>query len=134
MNYVQICATSDGNSRLVDGTWSLFEGDFTPPSPSGYSVTETFPASGILMMHHPAGYKDEWHCAPVPVLGLVLCGKIRIDTSDGDIRVLSPGDRFVATDLKGAGHRMEEVNGEAFDVALCMLKAVPDVPSEAPFK
>lgn len=131
MNYVQICTNGDGNSSFVNGTWPVFDGDFTPPSPAGYRVTETIGADGILMMHHPTGYKDEWHCAPTPVLGTVLRGTVRIDTSDGDCRVLSPGDQFVATDLTGMGHRMEEVNGKAFDVALCLLKDLPETLSGA---
>lgn len=124
MEYVQICAGTDGASFFDDREWPVFDGAFTPPSPAGYSVTETFPASGVLMMHHPAGYRDEWHCAPTPVLGIVLRGTIRIETSDGDSRCLSPGDRFVATDVSGVGHRMEEVSGEAFDLALSLLESV----------
>lgn len=133
MKYIQICASSDGDSYFADGTWLVFEADITPPSPAGYSVTETMAATGVLMMHHPAGYRDEWHCAPAPVVGTVLTGSVRITTSDGDIRVLSPGDQFVATDLTGSGHRMEEVNGGAYDLALVVLDGLPEnLPGEKP--
>ncbi|ASM75458.1 cupin (plasmid) [Pseudosulfitobacter pseudonitzschiae] len=125
MKFLRIRATDDGKSYFDDDTWPVFDGDFTPPSPAGYSVTETMGASGVLMMHHPAGYRDEWHCAPVPVLGTVLTGSVRIETSDGDTRLLSPGDQFVAMDLSGAGHRMEETNGAAYDFALVLLNGLP---------
>lgn len=125
MKHVQIHTGEDGRSYLVDGAWPLFEGDFTPPSPGGYSITETMRAAGVLMMHHPAGYHDEWHCAPAPVLGTVLSGSVRIEASDGDTRLLSPGDQFVAADLSGVGHKIEEVNGDAYDVALVVLDGLP---------
>lgn len=125
MNFVHISAHDDGNSYFTDETWHLFEGAFTPPSPAGYAVTETIPATGVLMMHHPAGYQDEWHCAPAPVLGTVLTGAVRILTSDGDSRVLTSGDQFLAADLNGLGHKMEEVDAGPYDLALAVLSSVP---------
>lgn len=85
------------------------------------------------MMHHPAGYRDEWHCAPAPVLGTVLSGTIRIDTSDGDNCVLKPGDQFVARDLKGDGHKIEETTLKPYNLALVVLKENPrQMPGDAP--
>jgi len=37
----------------------MFEGDFSPPSPAGYSVSEPDAATDVLMMRHPAGYRGE---------------------------------------------------------------------------
>lgn len=128
MKFVKICSSANGGSYFSDERWTLSEGDFTPPSPTGYSVTETMGATGVLMMHHPSGYRDEWHCAPVPVLGTVLRGLVRIETSDGDTRLLSPSDQFLAADLNGSGHRMEEANGQAYDLALVLLDRIPDLP------
>lgn len=125
MKYVAICTGSDGGSFLADETWPTRDGDFTPPSPAGYRITDTIGATGVLMMHHPAGYRDEWHCAPAPVLGTVLTGSVRIQTSDGDARVLSAGDQFVAADLTGKGHKMEEVDGAPYDLALVLLDTRP---------
>lgn len=125
MTYLQICAAADGESYLQDQTWPMSEGDFTPPSPAGYSISETYGAHGVLMMHHPAGYVDEWHCAPKPVLGAVLRGHVRIQTSDGDVRILPPGAQFVATDLHGKGHKIEESNGQPYDLSLILLEKAP---------
>ena len=125
MRYVEIGTDDDGNSSLNDMTWAMLDGDFTPPSPPGYTVTRFIQATGVLMMHHPAGYKDEWHCAPTVVLGTVLRGTIEIRSSKGDTRLLTPGDQFVAADLTGAGHKIEEVNGQAYDLALIMLTPQP---------
>lgn len=130
MNYLTIRARADGTSFLTNETWPLHEGDFTPPSPPGYRTTETIGARGVLMMHHPAGYRDEWHCAPAPVLGTVLTGSVQILTSDGDARVLSPGDQFVATDLSGKGHKMEAMDGGSYDLALVVLDGSPAMLNE----
>ena len=60
------------------------------------------------------------------MLGTVLTGSVRVSTSDGDARVLEPGDQFLATDLTGKGHKMEEINTAAYDLALVVLEALPD--------
>jgi hypothetical protein len=125
MNCLLIYADGDGHSHLSDETWPLHQGDFTPPSPAGYSTSDKIEADKVLMMHHPAGYRDEWHCAPAPVLGVVLNGRVRIRASDGNERLLKPGDQFVAADLSGSGHRMDAVESEAYDLALVVLKSVP---------
>ena len=122
MNYVRIHTGPDGRSQLADERWPLQEGDFTPPSPGGYFITPLVGANDALMMHHPPGYRDAWHTAPAPVLGVVLRGQVRIETSDGDKRLLGPGDQFVAMDLTGDGHLMEAADSEAYDLALVLLK------------
>lgn len=125
MHCLRIYADGEGHSHLADCAWPMHEGDFTPPSPAGYFVSEMTEADRVLMMHHPAGYRDEWHCAPAPVLGIVLAGRVRVRTSDGNERLLRPGDQFVATDLAGAGHRMDAVDAESYDLALVVLDTVP---------
>ena len=125
MDYVLIYNDSDGNSHLADQSSPMKEGDFTPPSPAGYLISEQMAAAGALMMHHPAGYLDEWHCAPAIVLGTLLQGDVRISTSDGDHRILSRGDQFLAADEHGVGHTIQEVRGEAYDLALVVLKKHP---------
>ena len=125
MNFIRIDHTVQGGSCMSSCDWELHEGSFTPPSPAGYFTSQELSAYGVMMMHHPAGYIDEWHCAPAPVLGTVLCGQVRIETHDLNSCVLHPGDQFLACDLEGKGHRMSEVNGGSYDLALVILEAVP---------
>lgn len=130
MEYVLIYTDEEGVTHLKGSVWTTQEGDFTPPSPGGYEITDTLKATGIVMMHHPAGYRDEWHCAPNPVLGTVLSGTIRIDTSDGDHCVLQPGDQFVAADVRGAGHKIEETSLKPYDLVLVVLDEAA-IPNQA---
>ena len=126
MKCIKICGSAEGTSYFAEGRWSLHEESVTPPSPAGYLVTKPLANKGVLMMHHPAGYRDDWHKAPAPVLGTVLRGNVRISTSDGDSRLLRPGAQFLAADLTGAGHKMEAVDGSAYDLALVVLDRIPD--------
>lgn len=133
MKYLKIVADGDGNSRFAEGAWPLQLGDFTPPSPAGYFVSQILDAEAVLMMHHPPGYKDRWHPAPALVLGILLRGILRIRTSNGDARILEPGDQFLAADREGKGHLMEEVKGDAYDLVLVILEEEPQAkPEEHP--
>lgn len=121
MEFVLIHTDAQGDTHLSRNAWETHDGKFTPPSPAGYTVTETLQSHGVLMMHHPAGYRDAWHCAPAPVLGTVLSGNVRIEVSSGQHCVLKPGMQFVATDLTGAGHKMEEALLRPYSLVLVVL-------------
>lgn len=125
MKLLKIFADEQGDSHLREDAWPLQESDFTPPSPAGYLTSAPVQTNEVLMMHHPAGYRDVPHRAPKPVLGIVLRGQVRITTSDGDHRTLGAGDQFLALDLNGKGHRMDEINDDPYDLALVVLKDVP---------
>lgn len=125
MKYVLIHSDDHGHTHLTEKSWVQHAKDFTPPSPAGYEVTDTWTAGGVVMMHHPEGYRDAWHCAPSPVLGTVLSGTVRIEVSDGESCLLQPGDQFVASDLAGAGHKMEEHTLQPYDLALVILEKAP---------
>ncbi|WP_306258369.1 hypothetical protein [Pararhizobium sp. IMCC21322] len=125
MKLTRIDHESHGESYFSDHAWELESGSFTPPSPAGYFTTPQLATDSVLMMHHPAGYVDDWHTAPAPVLGTVLNGQVCIQTSDMETRILQPGEQFLACDLSGKGHRMSEVNDGAYDLALVVLKSIP---------
>lgn len=130
-SFTLIHADTNGVTHLTPMVWDMTQAEFTPPSPAGYSITDFLSAQGVLMMHHPAGYRDAWHCAPAPVLGTVLSGIVRIDVSDGQYCILNPGDQFVAADLTGKGHKMEEAQGRAYNLALVVLDEAPHIPRSA---
>lgn len=127
MEYLLIHTDAEGNTHLTQKVWKTQEGAFTPPSPAGYTTTDPMPAQQVLMMHHPAGYRDEWHCAPAPVLGTVLSGTIRIDVSNDQHCILKPGMQFVAADLTGVGHKIEEASLQSYSLALVVLDETIDV-------
>ena len=90
-------------------------------SPGGYSVTDLMATSGVILMHNPAGYEDEWHPAPFRVLVSVLEGRIRLQTTDGDSRIVEPGAQLMLEDTTGKGHLLNEVNRQEYNFAIIRL-------------
>lgn len=121
LSYLRIYNDADGESHFDDGQWPMHDGDFTPPSPSGYLVSEVADAQGWIFMHHPAGYRDAWHTAPTRVMVIALEGSARIQTSDGAERITQPGDRVLVEDTRGRGHKIEGVDGQAYSLTLILL-------------
>ena len=72
-------------------------------------------------MQNPAGIEDEWHPVPARSLVAVLKGKIRFQISDGDSRIVEPGDLILFEDTAGQGHREDEVDGQEFNFAIVRL-------------
>ncbi len=121
MRYLRVYSDEEGHSHFSEHDWDMHEEDFSPPSPAGYTVTELMPASGVTIMHNPAGIEDEWHPVPARSLVAVLKGKIRFQTSDGDSRIVEPGDLILFEDTIGQGHREDEVDGQEFNFAIVRL-------------
>lgn len=96
---VVIMPTPDGGSRLVNlplalchktkaGLWEGIAGA------TGWGITQ---GTG-------EGY-GEWHNSAMAGLSIVLRGSWAIEASDGEKRVLRPGDMLVMLDTTGQGHR-----------------------------
>ena len=120
MKYLRICCDAEGQSHISEHEWDMHEEDFSPPSPPGY-VTDPMPASEVTIMHHPAGYQDVWHPVPGRVLVTVLKGEIRLQTSDGDSRIVEPGTQLIFEDTTGKGHQLDEVNRQEYNFAIVRL-------------
>ena len=104
MELLHVYVDDEGDSHFGDIDLPLFEGDLTPPSPSGYTITEPLEASSVTFMRTPAGYRDEWHPVPEPLLAILLSGRLRMETSDGDARIIEPGQVLFHEDTWGNGH------------------------------
>ena len=121
MMYLRIYCDAEGQSHISEHEWDMHEEDFSPPSPGGYFVTDLLLASGVTIMHHPAGYEDAWHPVPARVLVAVLKGRIRVQTSDGDSRICDTGAQLIFEDTTGKGHLLDEVNRQEYNFAIVRL-------------
>lgn len=121
--YFHVYNDTGGESHVSEGQWNLRDGDFTPPSPPGYQVSGIMDASGWLIMHHPAEYRDAWHRAPARAVVIVLAGSACLESSDGDRCVIHPGDCILVEDTGGRGHKMEGLGGQAYTLALVLLES-----------
>ena len=131
INYFRVYNDARGESHLGDGQWFLRDGDFTPPSPPGYRTSNIMNARGWMVMHHPAGYRDAWHRAPARVLVIALAGSACVQASDGNTRVINPGDRVMVEDTEGRGHKIEGIGGQAYTLALVLLDSAAQGESES---
>ncbi len=121
MRYLRIYSDEEGQSHISEHDWEMHEEDFSPPSPGGYFVTNLMPASGVTIMCNPAGIKDVWHPIPARSLVTVLKGKIRLQTSDGDDRIVEPGDQVLFEGTTGEGHQLDEVDRQEYNFAIVRL-------------
>jgi hypothetical protein len=105
MNYVRIFAGPDGESH--------FEDVDVPLSGAGASrISEVFATTGTLMRHTSGAYDLDWHPAPRRQFVVNLTGSVEITASDGESRILGPGEILLADDTTGKGHKSRAVGGE----------------------
>lgn len=122
MKLLRIYTDSAGQSHFDEIDWSLTETELFPPSPAGYLVSEAMAAKEVRLVRTPAGYRDEWHTVPNRVSAVLLSGRLRIEAGDGDSRVVEAGQSYLCEDNQGCGHRMAELEGQAYDLAPVMLQ------------
>ena len=77
------------------------------------TLSQRFPANGIIFRESPPGYDLDWHPAPRRQYIINLQGAVQITASDGESRVISAGEVLLVEDVTGKGH---------------LTKAVGDVP------
>ncbi len=74
-----------------------------PPNPTGL-MTDFGAVESMFAFSVPAGTDVPAHNAPQPYICIVLSGQREVLTSDGDSRLLNPGDMLFCDDLTGKGH------------------------------
>lgn len=102
MQYVRVYASADGESHFEDVDVELMRSDYAPPAPA-VRLSPRFPAAGVVLVQRSAGQGD-WHGPPTRQLTFVLAGKPEIETSDGEVRRIQPGDLLLVEDTTGKGH------------------------------
>ncbi len=78
----------------------------------GGKTSERFPATGIIFRATPGTYDYDWHPAPRRQYIINLDGAVRITVSDGETRVIGPGEVFLVEDTHGKGHVSQAVDGK----------------------
>jgi quercetin dioxygenase-like cupin family protein len=75
-------------------------------------AAELIPGSGILVRRFELPRSNPWHHAPGRYAVFTLTGAVEIETGDGSVRRIGPGDILIAEDLAGQGHSTQEVGAE----------------------
>jgi len=75
-------------------------------------MSERLPATGIIFREVQADYDYDWHNAPRRQYIINLDAGVEITVSDGETRVIGPGEVFLVEDTHGKGHISRAVQGK----------------------
>jgi hypothetical protein len=106
MRIHNIYADANGESHFRD-----IEVEFVEERPGG-RLSKRLPATGIIFRMTPGDYDLDWHPAPRRQYIINLDAAVEITASDGERRVIGPGEVFLVEDTSGKGHLSKSVDGK----------------------
>jgi hypothetical protein len=74
--------------------------------------SKRLPATGIIFRETSADYDLDWHPAPRRQYIINLDGSVQITASDGEARIIGPGEVILVEDISGKGHLSKAVGGK----------------------
>ena len=91
---------------------SHFEDNAIPMERSGEigSLSETFPAKGVIFREVESSYDYDFHNAPQKQYIVLLDGEIEIETSLGEKRRFKAGEILLVEDTTGKGHKTKNTH------------------------
>ena len=75
-------------------------------------LSKRLPATGIIFREVQPTYDLDWHPAPRRQYIINLDGAVEITASDGEKRIIGPGEVFLVEDTHGKGHFSKAVEGK----------------------
>jgi len=99
---------ADGNGQ---SHWRDIEVEWVEETRSG-KLSKRLPATGIIFREVPPTYDLDWHPAPRRQYIINLDAGVEITASDGEKRVIGPGEVFLVEDTHGKGHLSKSVAGK----------------------
>jgi hypothetical protein len=105
MRYIRIYTGPDDLSHIEDVDVELHQ------DPDAERST-LWGAQSLFMTRTPVDYDLDWHQAPRRQFVITLSGEWEVETSDGTVRRLGPGDILLAEDTTGKGHRTRTIGGK----------------------
>jgi len=112
--------TDDGQSHFGSKTIDLALQDFAPPA-APFLVSDKMAAHGCVLVTLPTGWVGIPHPVPHRTLLLCLSGTLKLTASDGEVRLVRPGEVCLQEDLHGAGHQSETAEPEPVSLALVLM-------------
>jgi quercetin dioxygenase-like cupin family protein len=112
MKMARIFSDADGTSHFEDVDIELTSAEYAPPAPP-LEVSESIPVSGAVLASFRAGWFGDWHQTPRRQLYFQLSGRLEVSVSDGEIRILGPGDIVLVEDVIAPGHTTRALGEEA---------------------
>jgi hypothetical protein len=75
-------------------------------------LSARLPATGLIFRETSGDYDLDWHPAPRRQYIINLQGAVQITASDGESRVIGPGEVLLVEDTAGKGHLSKAVAGK----------------------
>ena len=75
-------------------------------------LSKCLPATGIIFRETSGDYDLDWHPAPRRQYIINLDAGVEITASDGEKRIIGPGEVFLVEDTTGKGHLSKAVSGK----------------------
>lgn len=73
----------------------------------GSKLSARLPATGIIFRETMAEYDLDWHPAPRRQYIVNLDAGVKITASDGESRIIGPGEIILVEDTSGRGHQSQ---------------------------
>ena len=103
MRIHNIYADANGESHIRD-----LDIEWTRSGPTG-KISDPVPVASMAFRVTDGSYNLQWHNAPRRQYIINLEGSVEITTSDGERRLIGPGEIILAEDTSGKGHLSKAV-------------------------
>jgi hypothetical protein len=109
--YLRLYSDSAGESHFDDVTAELSPMGFVADASPLY-VSSTIEAKHLAFFGADASWSSDWHVSRSRNLFVLISGAWEIEASDGEKRVIRPGDTLLVEDTSGRGHRSRVLSKE----------------------
>lgn len=106
-----------GESHWRDVDVSLTERIFAPPA-QDVLVSDPRAVSAMLFLRLDPGWNEPVHVTPKAQTLICLRGTAEATASDGEMRVIGPGDVWQMEDTAGKGHHTRVTSQTPFDCVI----------------
>ena len=103
VKYHRIYADAQGGSHFDTVTIEQSLASGAPPAAPFY-VSGDKPASKYRFYTFQPGWIGDWHPCPARQFLALMSGAVEMETTDGTVRKLGPGDLVLLEDTSGKGH------------------------------
>ena len=121
MKLLRLFSDESGESHFGDVEFAMSLLDSAPPA-KPVLFTQTERATGWAVVHCPPNWDGGLHTAPRRQLLICTAGSLRMTSSLGDYRELSPGTVVLVEDVQGKGHVSEVTSAVAFEAMVISLE------------
>lgn len=114
MKFQKLYSDTEGESHWEDIDVGLEERSFAPPA-EDIEISEPEPVKQAFFLRLRSGWNEPIHPTPVAQKLICLAGTVKVTASDGEIRVIGPGDVWHMEDKHGKGHHTMVTSEEDFE-------------------